>query len=312
MKLSLGLVKYCGVALVGSLIPSKISLHLAMNFASSKIAKYRFFRILFDYSLPSSTKEYSSIPVVVLIPVSAKDFHQIGTVIKSIYMHSLNPIHEIILVSPAQIELPPKIVSLYPVSVIDESRIISPSIRKSVFSLVPSGRTGWVIQQIIKFKYTALCSYPVVVLDADTVLLRNVTFVDQIGKQLIQFSYEWHAEYETHYRNFLGSRYRGSVCQISFVTHYQVMQSDVVLQFLGVKDENDLDSRLIDWIECADFANHSPLSEYHSYGRFLTDFYPTRFRIESWRNFDSRNQKSLSKAILTLLNYRSYSLHVTS
>lgn len=312
MKAPFSFIKYCGVALVGSLIPSRISAHLAMSFASSTLARFRVLRIIFDYSLPSTQTETSSSPVIVMIPATKKDLHRIPLVIESVFTHSLNPIHEVVLISPVIINLPDNIVRSYPVSFMHDSRIISDSILSTISTQVPIGRIGWIIQQVIKLKYSALSSYPVVVLDADTVFLRDTLFIDRNSRQLLQFSYEWHAEYERHYRNFLGARYKDSSFHMSFVTHYQVMQKDLVRQFLGVENEIDIDDRLLAWIKLADFSVDSPISEYHSYGRFLSDFFPNRFRIESWRNFDSRNQNAFSKLVYAFLKFRSYSLHVIS
>lgn len=310
MKLLWSLFKYCGVILIGNLIPSKLCAHFAVKFASSKLAKFRTLRVILDYSLPASEGKKVSSPVVVMIPVSSKDVHRISVVIKSILTYSLNPIHEIVLISPGRFEVPHEISYLCPVKLIQDSQIVSPSIQTTILEKVPISRVGWVTQQVIKFKYSAQSDYPVVVLDADTVFLRDILFIDHNGRQLLQFSYEWHSEYEKQYRKFLGSRFKQSNFQISFVTHYQVMQKDLVVQFLGVDSEKRLDNCLQDWIRAADYSDDSPLSEYHSYGRFLIDFFPNRFRLESWRNFDSRNHIFLATRIYSLFKFRSYSLHL--
>jgi hypothetical protein len=170
----------------------------------------------------------------------------------------------------------------------------------------PKNRQGWVRQQVIKFLGVSYADEKgTLVCDSDTFLLEKRLWLNEIGEQQLQVSHEFSLEYEEHFLETFG-RLRDESKKISFVTHHQLMQKDVVHSMFG----RDM-LGLLDWLEKGNADSMSPISEYHSYGRFIITNYPARVRLSKWNNLSLHSGDREVERIIALYtgDYSSFSSH---
>lgn len=165
------------------------------------------------------------------------------------------------------------------VHVVSEDEVVPREVREAVVRLVPERRRGHVLQQLIKFFGAAGSrAEAALVLDADTVLLRPRTWVLRDGRQLLAVSHECHEPYRTHHWRIWPS---DGTSRISFVTHHQVMQPDVLRGMFG----EDLAAGVIRWLEPAEWVIERDYgSEYHDYGTWLRANAGDRVVAAAFRN----------------------------
>jgi hypothetical protein len=139
---------------------------------------------------------------------------------------------------------------------------------------------GWVMQQLIKLsaarQSTAIGA---LILDADTVLLSPKTWITKDRRQLLQIAIEYHADFMRHVQMFFGvpKKYR-----LSFITHHQLMQPDVVRQMFPLGPQS-----LIEWWESSIDPIGRDLGDYEAYGSFLAHHFPERVAYGSFANLFS-------------------------
>lgn len=267
---------------VQALFPKQLIVAIIVGF-SRLINIDRSTRKLLDRLLPlDPLNSASDLPnLELLIVAHPRDFDQLGLTIAGAISASKNKINRVVLVVPDGFETAlPRLP--FDLSTVCESTLLSGSLSDAVRSSSPSERNGWMIQQVIKLNFVRQsAANGVLVVDADTALLKPRTFLDARGSQLLNISFDYRFEYERHALGVWGRRKR--LNGISFVTHYQLMQPAVLREMFP--DETSLS----DWVTSADSTNKSPVSEYHSYGRFLCDRHWGKVSLAKWSN------KSLSR-----------------
>ena len=234
-------------------------------------------------------------PIEVFIPCVLKDLPTLRLAIEGARLGSRNPISRVTVCAPERDVAAISAEVGAAAFVIAEEEVQSPGVVAQVDRIVPPERRNWVVQQLLKLGYVAQSrSQGVLVIDADTVLLRQRTWLAD-GCQLLAISREMHVPYRDHVRTWLGDRVADS--NVSFVTHHQLMQPGAVRAMLSCGSGSDRlkaeDSAAIDvglrcWLGAADFSLASALSEYHSYGAWLTFSQPKQTARCSWGNVEPR------------------------
>jgi FkbM family methyltransferase len=271
---------------------------------SKTLASYS--RMLAEALLPSNPLNAGKIlpEISVLIPAISKDFGTINLVIEKILETSLNPISTVTVVyageEPQFINFPNVLVRF-----VHESNVI-PSYIEEAIQRYPRKRQGWVRQQVIKFfvtgnndaKATLIC-------DSDTFLCEKRLWLNELGVQQLQISHEYSTVYEEHFLESFREQPNGSR-RISFVTHHQLMQKNIIHEMFG----EDL-SGLVNWLELGNVAEISPISEYHSYGRFISSRHPDKCQLSRWNNLfiDARGEDVKKIIDLHGIEYSSISAH---
>ena len=250
----------------------------------SRIIKDRRFsyymRNLLTLVYPSDPLKFSNLPMIdVVIPCSIQDMNLLHLTIKGVRYSVRNPIGKIYIISPEKFCYGLK--NQFPdCQVLSDSEILPYQLVSLIEELVPEKRRGWVKQQCIKFlmvnRSEQIAS---LVVDADTVLIKPRVWISSQLIQTLSISTDFHAPYKNHQKKFLTNRN----LFFGFVTNYQLMQKSLVKQIFGV----DL-KLLSNWIKMADFKEHSPLSEYDTYGEFLVRQKPKSFVFAKWNNIESR------------------------
>lgn len=262
-----------------SLLALLISKSLSIAFCLEKAPFIR--RLIGELQPLNPLRRAQNLPEIsVLIVVAPKDFATLPLCVSSLKQYCGNPI------SRVDIVLPDSAMSYRPHLELDctfhsESSILPGNLVKAIEANHPQGRFGWVLQQVVTLHFVRESLSPgVLVIDADTALTAPRIFLEQNGRQILSPSREYHLEYENHATRVWGRRktWKG----LSFVTHHQLMQPEVVRMMFPNQDS------LATWVREGNPQVKSPVSEYHSYGRQLLDTFPRRVLLARWSNYSVR------------------------
>jgi len=216
-------------------------------------------------------------PIDLVFVAHPRDADLLDVATKYALASSRNPIARTVIIVPDNFVQSGAL--RYPTaSVIPESTVVTPLITENIHRRFGRPRSGWLLQQVLKFRAVlSSSSAACLVVDADTLLFRRRTWLTEPGVQLLAPSLEYWEPYATHMaRTWPGFDAR---TPLSWVTHHQLMQKDIVTEMFGAGGEG-LDT----WIALAETQQPSPLSEYHSYGAYLFARHRKRVRLAQWNN----------------------------
>jgi len=231
--------------------------------------------------------------IELVVPFVEKDLRTLPLVLSQAKRMVRNPIGRIVLITP-RIKSGPEprfesenskkilesLLASHSNSVLKfDQDILGSAILEELESRFGKGdrNSGWVTQQLIKIS-AALTSerQASLVIDADTLLLSRKTWLAENGRQLLQISNEYHSGFMRHLQRFFGVEKK---LRVSFITHHQLMQKEVLEQMFpdGAK------SLLRWWRESAEPSGRD-LGDYEAYGSFLLDRFPERVEFGSFGN----------------------------
>jgi len=251
------------------------------------------FRKLIDASTPiDPLGGISSIPEIEMcIPCTEKDLALLRTVIHAAVTNSKNRINLIRIVVPAlQVGIFQKYLgddfNHLNLIIVSEADLLGDLIPLCA-SIAPASRRGWLIQQVVKFMCVLTSAEDgVLILDSDTVITQQRTWLGSDQAQILMISEEFHAPYQHHFIKFQASLKPEELPQgnprVSFVTHHQLMQPAFLREMFG----GDYMWRfgLETWIKAVNFAGDSPACEYHCYGSFMVTNNANRLHFARWGN----------------------------
>lgn len=226
-------------------------------------------------------------PIGALVVAAPKDFSTLSLVLEGLIMNSRNPITEIALVVPdsaiheARAAVGSKVKA--PVIVTAENDLVSEECRKLLHSTF-SHRYGWILQQFLIIAGVVTSSERgIIVVDADTVLTRPRTFLDENYRQILPVSLEHHFPYF----QFLGQLKSTYPCSWnSHVTHHMLQQPTVWREILNDVCGGSLQALVDSACAFASPVENSPLCvDYELYAQGLMKLHP-RLAIEvKWSNY---------------------------
>ena len=182
-------------------------------------------------------------------------------------------INEFIIVTPdssdPQLNL---LKSTFGAIVYSDQEVIGSQIDKTVRKF-PSDRRGWLIQQFIKTKIVYDSDFPVLVVDADTFLLKKFEWFGLLNSQLFFLnSSDFHFEYNNHFERC----FEEEAPLLNFVNHVQLQFPSVVKSIYG----NDLVFGWCCWLAKGKRKfQGSPVSEFQTYGLFSILANNTRIKL---------------------------------
>ena len=259
----------------------------------------------------------------VAVPFVEKDLPALSLVVEGIYSTVANPIANLFLVTPndpstgrpgfsdpkSHTELE-NLRKLFPnVSIRFDRDALGPYLASQLLDNEQGKPGGWHLQQVLKYQLARTSKQvATLIVDADTVLLSRKTWLDNRGTQLLQFSEEFHQPYMNHFQAYFGLP---KTLPVSFVSHHQLMQSDVVREMLPTEQ------RLVDWLYCGLENPSLRISEYETYGAYLLAKHPKRVAFGTWSNLWSPRLTMAKQLALDsrrpvrdlLLDYCSVSFH---
>ena len=167
-------------------------------------------------------------------------------------------------------------------------------------------RRSWIKQQLIKTAFVYNSRLPILIIDSDTFIISEKTFVNK-DKQMLLIGDGFHFPYSRHIKKFLNLEPH----PLSFVHHVQLQYPELIRKLYGP----DLDQGLRAWMNSgvARFE-FSPISEYQTYGEYLLHNEPERVSLYVHKHIlidvnsiDEFNDlhtklKSLNGDLVTLIN----------
>lgn len=272
---------------------------------------YRAFRVAPKAS-PTSSELASRTPLRVLYAAHPKDFDILPHSVASVVSRTTNKIDEIVIITPdpGGAEQALEYVSDgLNCKFIHENDLISAQAR-SMLKRTFGVRYGWALQQFLKvFGVLQNEELPTLVVDADTVFFRETTWVDG-PTQLLYFRGFNDPSYYDFLRQWNGFRADRSK---SFVTHYQLMQPEVLQMALSYFFHTLGQDEIVQ-IVCQSAANLGSLSfcvEYEPYGQFIYRFMPGRFALDKYSNIGLKRSQvvALMQKDVGAFPYSSASFH---
>jgi hypothetical protein len=143
---------------------------------------------------------------------------------------------------------------------------------KGYISRFNENRWNWLKQQCLKTLFVSYSSNPIVILDADTLLVKPINFQPN-GKNLLLMGSDlhshFHAPYSLHIKRYLGF----NPLPINFTQHCQIQEPNYVREIYTKKTVQGLSK----WLESGRIPfEFSPVSEYQTYAEYVRKVYPTK------------------------------------
>ena len=186
-----------------------------------------FFYTIFCAQLDAHEYKFTNSPLDVVIPCHEKDIPNLNKAISGIKRYGKN-IRNIIVVSSVKLTTKAKYFpeSNFPFTKQDLLRHIPLSKKKFV-----RNRIGWIYQQLIKlYAYSVIpgLSENILILDADTIFLNPVSFIDPETKAgLFNIGSEYHYPYFSHAKSLLPN-FKKVYDKYSGICHHMVFQKPVL------------------------------------------------------------------------------------
>jgi hypothetical protein len=197
----------------------------------------RFFCLIAYFFVGNSTLiamffAFSDHPIDVVIPCVEKDLSTLNLCIRGIRENGVN-IRRIIVVSKKRLTEEAEWFneSNYPFSFQEVATALARNNPKVLKLLLKEGaRTGWYYQQLLKF-YAPLVisdiSSNVLVLDADTIFLRPVAFLNRNGGGMYNPGQEYYSSYFEHGARLIPGFYK-YFPKYSGISHHMIFQRSVI------------------------------------------------------------------------------------
>lgn len=236
-------------------------------------------------------------PIDVVIPAIEKDLETLPLAIRAIRQYGKN-VRNIYVVSPKKLTneaewFPEK---KYPFSLYDVAlAIYKDKTRAKNYLALPGNRIGWILQQFIKL-YAPLVipgiSTNVLVLDADTVFLKPVSFLNERFEPLFNPAFEYHKTYFEHAARLLPG-FSKVFKNYSGISHHMMFQKNVIEHLFATIESIHHMPAWQAMCHCIDIVTTgklelSTISEYEIYFNYMfTNSDQGHIRHLKWRNVHS-------------------------
>jgi hypothetical protein len=170
----------------------------------------------------------------------------------------------------------------YQIEILPESSVV-PAKYFDVLRNKFGWRFGWVLQQILKTKFSEDSKFDfVLIIDSDTVLLRKRNWVLENGNQLLTPSWE----YNPSYYRFLSTQGNFPLNpKYTFVSHHMLTQPNLFRKATRMLGWGNLDQLVKTLVEYESEGELSPFCiEYELYGQYMYLFESESCFLEKWGN----------------------------
>ena len=257
-------------------------------------------------------------PIRLLWVAHPKDFPVLTHSLESALAHSRNPVATITVVSPEPTQAEESLRRIIPSGIAADFRhdndFVPAEVRSQLNRALPS-HGSWATQQLIKVLATMeRPSSATLVIDADTVLLQNKTWLSSGGIQLLYFR----GFHNDRYTNFLQHWGFSEIDTMrSFVTHHMLFQPDILRQVLtstfGSLDLEHIVETVISSVEALGYPEFC--LEYEPYGQFISGQHRDLVTFDKYSNLGRprpTSPEALTKEIVRLRrqgHFNSVSFH---
>jgi len=287
--------------------------------ASARRLHQRFAAFSVQRRDPEKTTNHE-LPKIRLLWVShPKDFDVLPHSVLGALHHVKNPVEAIDVVSPspqeAETALANSVPATTPVSYVHDSDLVTEDLREELTRDL-STHGAWATQQLIKVLMALRHSpQPTLVIDSDTVLLRDKVWLDSNGQQLLYFRGYSNSRYQ-HYLRSWGMSDTDDVR--SFVTHHMLFQPEILgtalLETFGSTQARTLVEAIISSARQLGFPEFS--LDYELYGNVLWSQRPQNYFLDKYSNIGLARPRDFAslEAVLAKLRrqgrYNSASFHL--
>lgn len=299
------------VVVPGRFVPPPV---LGTSIGSSR--KINVYRRLASLQLPIAPLGVSSrVPLEVIFVAAPKDFEILPLAVEGAVANCGSPVSQVILVTTAEgvgssSHLRSRLSGLADLSIISEDDVIDEAVRHKIRALFPD-RYGWVLQQLLCVAVTTQTSASaVLIMDADTILLRQRALIDE-SRQLLLPSLENHLPYY----DFLARVHPlFSSMRYSFIGHYMVQRPDEMKEVLSYC-VGDFEGLVEAIASHADRSVPSPICvDFELYAQGLVALKPNGAVLAKWSNISAKRPKDIASVTLDSLrahfsHHHSLSLH---
>jgi hypothetical protein len=252
--------------------------------------------------------------IEILIVAAGKDIELVNQVITYGVTNSINPIDKVALIVP-EVDLMSckKLISKnhYPckIEILCEDEVLEKHLREKLKNRF-NKRYGWVLQQVLSLKYVLQSSSNgILLLDADTMVLRKVGWLDSKGKQKLMVGCAYHRPYHELLSKLINSDINPNT---THVTHHMMIQPNLLREMFQKYKLKDVSNLIEELILLADKNLDSPLSvDYELYAQALLLLYPEKAELVKFSNVSiPRIEIDKNYSLLELsTKYNSVSLH---
>lgn len=256
--------------------------------------------------------------IELLSVVAGKDFELIPLVIQQAISTSGNEIVKVTIIVPSRdFESARKVMSgldlVIEHKVINEEELISPMLRdrlKSIFG----ARYGWVLQQFLADEYILRSNAAgVLLVNADTIMLRKMDWLTYDSRQILMTSTEYHAPYYLLLNKIMGVP---TLPRNTFITHHMLFQPKILREIFEHFKIIDLENLLNKIESYSDSNDPSPLCvEFEVYAQGIISIHPELVLYRKFANATwPRTQENLTRVRyiarnLNISEWNSISLH---
>ena len=250
--------------------------------------------------------------ISIFVACIEKDLHLLPQVLKNAIQNSRNPIRKMTVVTPRDtpIDMNNFISIGVPVEFVNEEDVISESIRIKLRGRF-SGRYGWVLQQLLTITHVMKSDDAgVLVINADTLILRPQVWLLENDVQILMESFEFHKPYYDFLRRF---NLDESNFKSSHITHHMLMQPkylrEIYSEFI---DDNFQDSEyFVDQIiEFSNPSESSPICvEFELYALGMRTRYSSYIELRKFGNISVDKKTYQESHYESFSNFNSISIH---
>lgn len=251
---------------------------------------------------PSSSAGSSNLPINLLILAHPKDIVMLPFVITSTIERSLNPIVQVIVISPGEslVQIRSSITNLIDLHsnisfyFYADHEILGVELYHRMQNDFPN-RFGWIVQQFLTIAYVIKSdSHGVLQVDADTVNLSPTIWLHKDGKQNLQCSTEYHFPYYAVIKRLLGLR---RVPKESHVCHQMLFQPKLTRRYLAKLGKLDILTLYEEFMRLSkDFADQESrfCAKYELYAYLLLENNPELIIKSKFSNLSISRRRFLS------------------
>ena len=249
------------------------------------------------------TYAFTNEPIDVVIPAISKDLATLDLCIEGIKKNGQN-IRSIYVVSPTQLTQKAYWIDekMFPFSKKDVASTIFGNETKALGYLSkPGNRIGWIYQQLLKLYVPFVVpgiSSNILLLDADTIFLKPVSFLNEKGEPLFNTNTTHYESYFKHAKRLLPG-FKKIFSKFSGICHHMLIQKSVIEHLFSIIEK---EHGMKPWqaiCKCVDIKeiDKASLSEYEIYFNFIfTTSQQAHIRRLTWKNLPSLEKISSYKA----------------
>jgi hypothetical protein len=253
-------------------------------------------KVVLGKDINFSTNPSSDLPIDVVMPTLDRDYEIVSKVIDSIRTNVRHPIGQIIIISPRSKKIE-KMCREKKCRWVHEDSVLPITIQNINIRVKGINRSGWIYQQLLKWGVVRyLKSEYFLISESDTVYARPCVFERNKKMIFACSSALCHIPYFYSYKRLFGEKV---LATHNLTSHHLLFRKKYIEEV-----KRKIESRhKMPWykaiINILDPDELSSVSDYDSYGQYVSNHYPKTVEFEHWanRSFGRSELKKLPKLL---------------